>query len=132
MWFTDPLTLSRKMFRFAVLPSSNYLFTAGVKFVYFHLITLRHTAQSAGLLWTRDRSVAETSTLKHKHCTRDKHPCHPGGIRTRNPSKRAAAGLLLRPRSHWDRHHIKCKRQNSFNTRHDDIWGEGRCASTHF
>jgi hypothetical protein len=29
---------------------------------YFHLITLRHTPQSVGLLWTRDRPVAETST----------------------------------------------------------------------
>jgi hypothetical protein len=36
----------------------------------FHLITLRHTPQSVGLLWTRDRPVAETSTWQHKHCTR--------------------------------------------------------------
>ena len=28
----------------------------------------------------------------------------PGGIRTRNPSKRAAADPPLRPRGHWDRH----------------------------
>jgi hypothetical protein len=27
----------------------------------------------------------------------------PGGIRTHNPSKRAAADPRLRPRSHWDR-----------------------------
>jgi hypothetical protein len=39
-----------------------YLFTVGVEVVYFHLITLRHTPQSVGLLWTRDRPVAETST----------------------------------------------------------------------
>jgi hypothetical protein len=51
-----------KSIRFVVLPSSNYLFTAGVKVVYFHLITLRHTPQSVGLLWTRDRPVAEAST----------------------------------------------------------------------
>jgi hypothetical protein len=38
---------------------------------YFHLITLRHTPHSVGLLWTRDRPVpAETSTWEHKHCTR--------------------------------------------------------------
>jgi hypothetical protein len=49
-------------FRFVVLPSSTYLFTAGVEVVYFHLVTLRHTPQSVGLLWTRDRLVAETST----------------------------------------------------------------------
>jgi hypothetical protein len=47
---------------FVVLTSSTYLFTAGVEVVYFHLITLRHTTQSVGLLWTRDRAVAETST----------------------------------------------------------------------
>jgi hypothetical protein len=58
-----------------VLPSSAYLFTAGVEVVYFHLITLRHTPQSVGLLWKRDRPVAETSTWQHKHCIRDKHPC---------------------------------------------------------
>jgi hypothetical protein len=33
---------------FAVLPSSTYLFTAGVEVVYFHLITLRHTPHSVG------------------------------------------------------------------------------------
>jgi hypothetical protein len=44
-----------------VLTSSAYLFTAGVE-VYLHLITLRHTPQSVGLLWTRERPVAETST----------------------------------------------------------------------
>jgi hypothetical protein len=43
-------------------PSAFYLLTAGVEGVYFHLITLRHTPQSVGLLWTRDQPVAETST----------------------------------------------------------------------
>jgi hypothetical protein len=43
-------------------PSLFYLLTAGVEVVYFHLITLRHTPQSVGLLWTRDRPVAEPST----------------------------------------------------------------------
>jgi hypothetical protein len=43
--------------------------------LWFHLITLRHTQQSVGFLWTRDRPVAETSTWQHKHCTRDKHQC---------------------------------------------------------
>ena len=28
----------------------------------------------------------------------------PGGIRTRNPSKRAVADPSFRPRGHWDRH----------------------------
>jgi hypothetical protein len=48
-------------------PSLFYLLTAGVEVVYFHLVTLRHTPHSAGLLWTRDRPVAETSTWQHKH-----------------------------------------------------------------
>jgi hypothetical protein len=39
-----------------------YLLTAGVKVVHLHLITLRHTPQSVGLLWARDRPVAENST----------------------------------------------------------------------
>jgi hypothetical protein len=43
-------------------PSLSYLLTVGVGVVYLHLITLRHTPQSIGLLWTRDRLVAETST----------------------------------------------------------------------
>jgi hypothetical protein len=49
-------------FCFAVLPSSTYLFTVGFEGFLFHLITLRHTPQSVGLLWTTDRPVAETST----------------------------------------------------------------------
>jgi len=32
----------------------------------------------------------------------------PGGIRTRNPSKQAAADPRLRPRGHWDRHYSLC------------------------
>jgi hypothetical protein len=43
-------------------PSLFYLLTVGFEVVYFYLITLRHTPQSVGLLWTRDRPVAETST----------------------------------------------------------------------
>jgi hypothetical protein len=42
------------------------------------LITLRDTPQSVGLLWTRDRLVAEASTWQqHTTLTRDKHPCPP-------------------------------------------------------
>jgi hypothetical protein len=43
-------------------PSLFYLLTVGVDVVHFHLITLRHTPQSVGFLWTRDRPVVETST----------------------------------------------------------------------
>jgi hypothetical protein len=47
---------------FVVLPSSTYLFTVGIEGLIFHLITLKHTWQSVGIIWTRDRRVAETST----------------------------------------------------------------------
>jgi len=46
--------------------------------------------RSVGLLWTRDRPVAEISTLQHTTLTDSQAP---GGIRTRNPSKRAATGI---------------------------------------
>ena len=57
--------------------------------------------QSVGLLWTSDQIVAETSTRQHSRET-DIHA--PGGIRTHNLSRRAAADLRLRRRAHWDRH----------------------------
>jgi len=57
---------------------------------------------SIGLLWTSDQLVAETSTWQHITLTTDKHPC-PGGIRTHDLRRRAAAELRLRPRGHWDR-----------------------------
>jgi hypothetical protein len=60
------------------------------------------TPHSVGLLWTKYRPVAETSTWKHKTLTTDRHPS-PGGIRTHNPSKRTDAHPRLRPRGHWDR-----------------------------
>jgi len=56
------------------------------------------TLHSAGLLWTRDQTDAETSTRQHTTLTTDR----PGGIRTRNSNKRAAADLRFRPRDHWD------------------------------
>jgi hypothetical protein len=58
------------------------------------------TSHLVGLLWTSDQPDAGTSTWQHtQHSQR--HSC-PGGIRTRNPSKRAAADPHLRPRGHWD------------------------------
>jgi hypothetical protein len=65
-------------------------------------ITLIDTPHSVGLLWTSDQPVAETSTWQHTTLTRDRHPCL-GGIRTHNPSKRAAVDPRLRPHGHRDR-----------------------------
>jgi hypothetical protein len=68
------------------------------------LITHNDAPQSVELLWTSDQLVAETSTWQHTTNTTDKHPC-PGGIRTHDPSRKAAVDLHLRPRSHWDNIH---------------------------
>jgi hypothetical protein len=92
-------------------PSLFYLLTVGVEVVYFHLITLTHTPQSVGLLWPRDRPVAETSTWQHKH-SQQTNIHAPGGIRTHDPSKHLAADLQLRPRGHWDRPHFHLWRCN--------------------
>jgi hypothetical protein len=49
------------------------------------------TPHSVGLLWTSDRPVAETPDKTQHSQETDIHV--PGGIRTRNSSKRAAADL---------------------------------------
>ena len=72
-------------------------------------ITHNDPPQSVGLLWTSDQLVAETSSWQH---TTDKHRC-PGGIRTHDLSRRAAADVRLRPRGHWDRHIYRVPRRNA-------------------
>jgi hypothetical protein len=64
--------------------------------------TYRHTV---GLLWTSDQPVTEASTYTGQHniYTQQTKIHTPSGIRTRDPSNQAAAGLLLRPSGHWDR-----------------------------
>jgi hypothetical protein len=60
------------------------------------------TPHSVGLLWTSNHPDAETSTWQHT--TLKETDIHaPGGIRTLNPSKRAAADPRLRTCGHWDR-----------------------------
>jgi hypothetical protein len=55
------------------------------------------TPHSVGLLWTSDQPDNSQHSQETDIHDRVK-------IRTRNPSKRAAADQLLRPRGHWDRH----------------------------
>jgi hypothetical protein len=75
-------------------------------FSHFEII-LRHshsdTPHSVGLLWTSEWSVGKTSTWQHIILARDRYP-NLGGIRTRNPSKLAAADPHLRPHGYGDRH----------------------------
>jgi hypothetical protein len=59
-----------------------------------------HTPHAVGLLWASDELVEETSTYT-PYNTHKTHPC-PGEIRTRYPSKRAAADPRLRRRGHRD------------------------------
>jgi hypothetical protein len=114
---TDTILVSACRILVHVSFRSPYLFcllTVGVEVVHFHLITLRHTTQSVGLLWTRDRPVAETSTWQHKHCTRQTS-IPPGGIRTHNTSKRSTADPRLRPRGHWARPLVHILNINTFH-----------------
>ena len=59
------------------------------------------TPQSVGLLWASDQPDAENSDNTQHSQQTDNHV--PGGIRTRNPSKREVADPRLRQRGHWDR-----------------------------
>ena len=58
---------------------------------------------SVGPLWNRDQPSQRIlpDNTQHSQETNIHAPC---GIRTRNPSKRAAADPHLKPRDHWDRH----------------------------
>jgi hypothetical protein len=67
---------------------------------FFRDQTQTHTrARSVGLLWTRGRPVAEPSAWQHTTFTKDGIHA-PGGIQTRNPSKRVTSDVSLRPRGH--------------------------------
>jgi len=63
------------------------------------------TPQSVGILWTSDQPDAHTSTWQHTTLTTD-IPA-PIGIRTRKPSRLAAADRRLRPRGHCSEQMIK-------------------------
>ena len=62
---------------------------------------VRHATHSAGLLWTSDQPVAETSTRQSTTLTPQETNIYvPGMIRTRNHSKRADTYPGLTPRGH--------------------------------
>jgi hypothetical protein len=70
-------------------------------FLWFHLITLRHTPQSVGL---QDEGSGHRRDLYLTTQTLYKTNIHAtGGIRTHDPSKRSAADLRLREGGYWDR-----------------------------
>ena len=91
--FERPSTVMH--FSFFLTPISFYLLTVGVERYILHMITLNDT-QSVGLLWTRDRPVAETSTWQH--ATPKETDIHaPSGIPARNTNKRDGTDPSLRP-----------------------------------
>jgi len=59
------------------------------------------TPHSVGLLWTGNQPDAVTDYTQHPQES-DIHAS--GGIRTHNPSKRAATDPSLRPCGNWNRH----------------------------
>ena len=61
------------------------------------------TTHSIGLLWTHFQPIAETYTCPHTALNNRQTSIPHGGIRTRNPSKRAAADPRFIQRGHWDR-----------------------------
>ena len=67
------------------------------------LITHSDTSQSVGLLWTSDQLVTERPLLNNTQYSQQTDIHAPGGIRTHDLSRRAAADLRLRPRGYWDR-----------------------------
>jgi len=97
LWrLTSELHFLSPFISFLVCTSFNLL-TVGAQ---CYCCNLSHSVtHSVGLLWSRDRSDADISTCKHTTLTRDIHV--PGGIRTRNPSKRSGAEPRLRPHRHW-------------------------------
>jgi hypothetical protein len=87
--------------------------TALVDLGLLHEVPRSHsdTPHSVGLLWTRDRPVAETATLLHTTLNKKQSSMLHGGIRNRNPSQRAAVDRRLRPRGHRDRRaYIYCSK----------------------
>jgi hypothetical protein len=64
-------------------------------------ITLNDTLHSVGPLWT-SYSLTQRPLPDSTHHSQETDIHAPGGIRTRNPSKRAAAESRLRPHEHWD------------------------------
>jgi len=76
------------------------------------------TPHSIGLLWTSDKPDAVNSTLQRRTLTRDRHP-FPGGFRTRNLSKRAAADPRFRMCGH--RHQLSCLHWRQLYLQHTRI-----------
>ena len=58
---------------------------------------------SVGLLWTRDRLVADTSTEQHTTSTTEGHPCLQRNSNRKSPQESGSRPTQNRPRGNWDR-----------------------------
>jgi hypothetical protein len=67
-------------------------------------VEVTHTV---GLIWTSDRLVAEATTLHNTQQTWETNIHALKGIRTRDPSNQAVAGLRLKPHGHRDQPFVK-------------------------
>jgi hypothetical protein len=73
------------------------------------------TLHSLGLVWASDQHVAETFLLYNTQHSQETDIHVPGGIRTRNANKRAAAEPCLRPRAYLDLPHAKDGNKNAYS-----------------
>jgi hypothetical protein len=89
-------------FHFVVLPSSTYLFTAGVEGFDFSLdhtqaqTTVDRAPLDEGSVRRRDLYLTTQTLYKRKTSM------PPVGFEPPDPSKHSAAEQRLRPRGHWD------------------------------
>ena len=79
------------------------------------IVEVSRSHSSVGLLWTRHRPIAETSTDNTQRSQKT-HMHAFGGVRNTNWSKRAAADLRLRLRGHRDALQWRCIANLSLRT----------------
>ena len=97
-WQTHPLLILYTLLVSHLLPNHSRC-----RGLLLHLITLNDT-YTLGRIPLNDRSAPRRHLylLKTQHSQQTNIHIR-GGNRTRNPSKRVAADVRLRPRGHWDR-----------------------------
>jgi len=96
--WTLTLTLNISIWRDSPAPPAQWAVASSFTRFLYH--TQRRTTVGRTPLdeWSaRFRDLYLTTLITNVHA--------PGGIRTHNPSRQAAADLRLRPRGHWDRQH---------------------------
>jgi len=69
-----------------------------------------------------DQLVAETSTWQHTQHSQQTNIHAPGGIRTHNLSRQAAADLCLRLRLHWSQNWHNTANQHLSGHTLPDVW----------